>query len=78
MVARQITGPPELQQRPILVGRSRIVGIPVTVKGSRALIKVYSEVRVSADDPRVVYSIGLEPTIALVSGPVPSSNALLF
>lgn len=40
--------------------------IPVTVKGSRALLKVYTDVSVHTHEPKVWYNIGLEPTIALV------------
>lgn len=66
MLGRQITAPPEQQSRPMPVGSSRKVVIPVASKGSRALIKVYTDLRVAVDDPRICYSIGLEPIIALV------------
>ena len=67
MTGRQITAPPEQPMRPFSVGKWRSVTIPVTVKGSRALLKVYTNVKVEADDPRVWYNMGLEPTIPLVS-----------
>jgi hypothetical protein len=55
------------------VGAARSVEIPVTVKGSRALVKIYSDLRLDAQDPRVWYNMGLEPTIALVNPPPPPS-----
>ena len=66
MTGRQITAPPEQPVRSLLVGKRRLVAIPVTVKGSRALLKVYTDVKVEADEPKVWYNMGLEPTIALV------------
>lgn len=67
MLGRQITAPPEQQTRPMPVGASRKIMIPIAPKGSRALIKVYTDLRATVDDPRVCYGIGLEPIIALVS-----------
>lgn len=67
MLARQVTAAPEQQLRKLPVGNGRLVEVPVTVKGSRALMKVYTDIRALVDDPRVCYSMGLEPTIALVS-----------
>lgn len=66
MTGRQITAPPEQPVRPFSVGKWRSVETPVTLKGSRALLKVYTDVRVEADEPKVWYNMGLEPTIALV------------
>lgn len=66
MTGRQITAPPQQQLREFSVGQWRAVTIPVTVKGSRALLKVYSDLKVHAEEPKVWYNIGLEPTIALV------------
>ena len=56
-----------MTRRRMLVGAVRSVEIPVTVKGSRAVIKIYSDLRVEAQEPRVWYNMGLEPTIAMVS-----------
>ena len=66
MTGRQITAPPEQPVRSFSVGKRRSVAIPVTVKGSRALLKFYTDVRVEASEPKVWYNMGLEPTIALV------------
>ena len=66
MTGRQITAPPEQPMRSFAVGKWRSVAIPVTIKGSRALLKVYTDVKVEADEPKVWYNMGLEPTVALV------------
>ena len=67
MTGRQVTAPPSQQMRPFAVGKRRSITIPVTVKGSRALLKLYTDIEVEAVDPKVWYNIGLEPVIALVS-----------
>ena len=41
--------------------------IAATVKGSRALIKVYTSLKVSAEDANACYGPGMEPTITMVS-----------
>ena len=66
IVARQVTAPPQQYSRRMAVGRSRSVEIAATVKGSRPLPKVYTDLTAAAEGPRVWYSTGLEPTIALV------------
>lgn len=66
IVARQVTAPPQQYPRRLAVGCSRSVEIAATVKGSRPLPKVYTDLTAAAEGPRVWYSMGLEPTIALV------------
>ena len=66
MTGRQITASPQTQSRSFRVGHWRDVAVPVTIKGSRALLKVYTDLKVDAEEPKVWYNIGLEPTIALV------------
>lgn len=63
---RQITAPPVGESRRLQVGASHSVPVPVALKGARALIKVYTDLKAAVDEPRVCYSMGLEPTIALV------------
>ena len=66
IVARQVTAPSQQYPRRLAVGRSRSVEIAATVKGSRPLPKVYTDLTAAAEGPRIWYSMGLEPTIALV------------
>lgn len=73
MTGRQITAAPEQQLRAFRVGKWRSVEIPVSLKGSRALVKVYTDLDIEADDPKVWYNVGLEPIIGLVS-----STPMLF
>ena len=63
---RQITAPPEQYLRRLPVGQHRSVEIAATVKGSRALIKVYTSLKVSAEDANACYGPGMEPTITMV------------
>lgn len=63
---RQVTGPPALQERLFQIGLHRSVTIPVSLKGSRALLKIYTNLKAKAYCPKVWYNIGLEPIIALV------------
>ena len=60
-----------MNRRRMLVGAARSVEIPVTLKGSRAVIKIYSDLRVEAQEPRVWYNMGLAPTIAMVGHQLP-------
>ena len=48
------------------MGRHRQTEIGVTVKGSRALVKVYTDVQLVVDQAQACYGNGLEPTIAMV------------
>ena len=64
---RQITAPPEQYLRRLPVGQHRSVEIAATVKGSRALIKVYTSLKVSAENANTCYGPGIEPTITMVS-----------
>ncbi|KAK9806263.1 hypothetical protein WJX72_007766 [[Myrmecia] bisecta] len=66
-VGRQVTAPPQLYSRPIRVGRQRDVDIRVTVKGSRALVKVYTDLQVVAEQVSACYGIGMEATIAMLA-----------
>ena len=66
ILGRQITAPPIQTSREMNVGFHRIVEIPFTPKGSRALIKIYTDIKVVADGPRVWYGMGLEPIIGMV------------
>lgn len=65
-VGRQITAPPQLYTRRMAVGRHRHTPIAVTVKGSRALVKVYTEVKLRVAEANACYGMGLEPVIAMV------------
>lgn len=65
-VGRQVTAPPLLYSRRLPVGRHRQTEIGVTVKGSRALVKVYTDVQLEVDQAQACYGNGLEPTIAMV------------
>lgn len=66
ILGRQVTAPPRQTRRLMPVGLYRTVEIPFTPKGSRALIKVYTNMKLGADNPRVWYGMGLEPIIGLV------------
>ena len=66
-VGRQVTAPLHLYGRRIPVGRHRHPQIPVTVKGSRALVKVYTDVHLEVQEANACYGPGLEPIIAMVS-----------
>lgn len=66
VLGRQITAPPLQTLREISVGSYRSVNIPFSQKGSRALIKIYTNMKVEAESPRVWYGMGLEPVIGLV------------
>ncbi len=66
-IGRQITAPPETYRRPWTVGQHHRVVMDVTVKGARALIKVYTDLRVVADLVEATYGPGLEPIIMQVS-----------
>lgn len=48
------------------VGLFRSVDILFSPKGTRALIKVYTDIKLDAENPRVWYGMGLEPVIGLV------------
>lgn len=39
----------------------------VAIKGSRAMVKVYTDLQVSVQDVQSWYSVGLEPVVALLS-----------
>lgn len=65
-VGRQVTATPLLYTRRMQVGCHRRTEIGVTVKGSRALVKVYTDVQLNVDQAQACYSSGLEPTIAMV------------
>ena len=66
-VGRQSTAPPHLYGRRMGVGRHRHTQIGVTVKGSRALVKVYTDVHLTVQQAAACYGMGLEPVIAMVS-----------
>jgi hypothetical protein len=66
-VGRQVTAPPHLYSRRMAVGRHRHTQIGVTVKGSRALVKVYTDVHLTVQQAAACYGMGLEPLIAMVS-----------
>lgn len=66
-VARQVTAPPQLYTRRMAVGRHRHTPIAVTVKGSRALVKVYTDVHLRVEQASACYGMGLEPVIAMVT-----------
>ncbi|KAL0047867.1 hypothetical protein WJX82_001975 [Trebouxia sp. C0006] len=66
-VGRQVTAPPHLYTRRMAVGRHRHTQIGVTVKGSRALVKVYTDVHLTVQQAVACYGMGLEPVIAMVS-----------
>ena len=68
-VGRQVTAPPQLNTRRMPVGRHRHTEIAVTVKGSRALVKVYTDVHLTVQQANACYGMGLEPTIAMVCTP---------
>ena len=65
-VGRQVTAPPQLYARRMAVGRHRRAEIGVTVKGSRALVKVYTDVQLTVQQAAACYGMGLEPVIAMV------------
>ena len=65
-VGRQVTAPPQLYDRRMAVGRHRHPKVAVTVKGSRALVKVYTEVNLRVQQANACYGVGLEPVIAMV------------
>ena len=65
-VGRQVTAPPQLYKRRMAVGRHRHPQIAVTVKGSRALVKVYTDVNLRVQQANACYGMGLEPVIAMV------------
>ena len=65
-VGRQVTAPPHLYARRMAVGRHRQAEIGVTVKGSRALVKVYTDVQLAVQQAAACYGMGLEPVIAMV------------
>lgn len=65
-VGRQVTAPPQLYTRRMAVGRYRHTPIAVTVKGSRALVKVYTDVNLRVEQASACYGTGLEPVIAMV------------
>ena len=65
-VGRQVTAPPARYERDILLGRRRCTAIAVPVKGSRAEVKVYTDVAVEAQRVQACYTPGLLPYIALV------------
>ena len=65
-VARQVTAPPQLYSRRMAVGRHRHTPIGVTVKGCRALVKVYTDVWLRVGEANACYGMGLEPVIAMV------------
>lgn len=48
------------------VGRHRHTPIAVTVKGSRALVKVYTDVHLRVEQANACYGMGLEPVVAVV------------
>ena len=60
-MGRQVTAPPQLYSRRMPVGRHRHPQIPVTVKGSRALVKVYTDVHLEVQEANACYGPGLEP-----------------
>jgi len=62
-----VTAPPHLYSRRMAVGRHRHTQIGVTVKGSRALVKVYTDVHLTVQQAAACYGMGLEPLIAMVS-----------
>ncbi|KAL0030048.1 hypothetical protein WJX79_003167 [Trebouxia sp. C0005] len=66
-VGRQVTAPPHLYSRRMAVGHHRHTHIGVTVKGSRALVKVYTDVHLTVQQAAACYGMGLEPVIAMVS-----------
>lgn len=66
-VGRQVTAPPQLYTRRMAVGRHRHTPIAVTVKGSRALVKVYTDVNLRVEQANACYGMGLEPVIAMVT-----------
>ena len=66
-VGRQVTAPPQLYTRCMAVGRHRHTPIAVTVKGSRALVKVYTDVHLRVEQASACYGMGLEPVIAMVA-----------
>ncbi|KAL0027199.1 hypothetical protein WJX77_002651 [Trebouxia sp. C0004] len=66
-VGRQVTAPPHLYSRCMAVGRHRHTQIGVTVKGSRALVKVYTDVHLTVQQAAACYGVGLEPVIAMIS-----------
>jgi len=43
----------------------------VAIKGSRAMVKVYTDLQVSLEDVQSWYGVGLEPTIGLVNPSTP-------
>ena len=49
----------------------------VAIKGSRAMVKVYTDLQVAVEDVQSWYSVGLEPIIGLVRPPTctPHVNA---
>ena len=69
-LGRQITAIPETYRRPWPVGQHHKVTMEVTVKGARALIKVYTDLRVTADLVEATYGPGLEPILMQASYPL--------
>ena len=74
-IGRQVTAPPETYRRPWVVGRHHRVTMDVTVKGAQALIKVYTDIRVTADLAEATYGPGLEPIIMQVALSCPPARA---
>lgn len=65
-VGRQMTAPPALYQRNILLGHRRTAAIHVAVKGSRADIKLYTDLQLAVEGLTASYGPAMLPYIALV------------
>jgi len=50
----------------------------VSLKGARALVKVFTDLQASAEDIQSWFSVGLEPTIGLVRITDLASNSLSY
>ena len=59
----QVTAPPEQYMRTMPVGRMWTLDIPVTIKGSRALPKFYTDLAASVEDCSGAFATGLECSI---------------
>eukprot|EP00884_Botryococcus_braunii_P017348 jgi/Botrbrau1/4297/Bobra.0390s0036.1 len=64
---RQASAPPQTEERWIRVTPSRRAQISVALKGTRPLVKAFTDLHVIANDSSSCFGNGLDPVIAVVS-----------
>ncbi|KAK2079384.1 hypothetical protein QBZ16_003075 [Prototheca wickerhamii] len=66
IAAKQRTGPPATHERRWACGRHVRTALPVSIKGTKATYKFYTDLALTATSLQVLHGPGLEPALALM------------